>query len=190
MRRDGGQFYRYSPSFFVFFRNVPFSIKMLRDVNAAFRDVPFRFWMLKDAWKFNRPCQKKKEKKKKIYPEGMPLCHSVGSFTYSIKSAGWQFSIEHILSMLGRPIYLPSRRDCITPSANNFSFLNLLVLYPASFRASRMFILYLIKAGPPFLLGTLFHYPHYSTRLHRKQCKKLPKIYTDICVICEQTLHR
>jgi hypothetical protein len=60
-----------------------------------------------------------------------------------------------------------------------------LVLYLASFKASRMFILYLIKASPPFLLDALFHYPHYSTSLHRNQCKILPKIYIFFCVICE-----
>ena len=116
--------------------------------------------------------------------------HTSVSFTYSIKSAGWQFSNAHILSMFWSAMYFPSRKDCITPSANSFSLRSLLVLQPASFNASRMFILYLIKASPPFLLGALFQHPHYSTRLHRNQCKKQTKYYTDFCVICEQTLHR
>ena len=98
--------------------------------------------------------------------------YSAGSFTYSSKSAGWQSSIAQILSIFCKAIYFPWRSDWMTPSDNSASFHNLLVLYPASFNASRIFILYRIKASPPLLLDALFHYPHYSIELHRNQCKK------------------
>ena len=98
--------------------------------------------------------------------------YSTVSFTYSSKSAGWQLSREQILSIFCKAMYFPWRKDWMTPSDNSASFLNLLVLYPASLSASRIFILYRIKTSPPFKWDALFHCPHYSIELHRNQCKK------------------
>ena len=97
-----------------------------------------------------------------------PFRHDLGFYQLDFQI----FSVIKILSIFCKAIYFPWRNDWMTPSDNSASFLNLLVLYPASFNASRMFILYRIKVSPPLLLDALFHYPHYSIGLHRNQCKK------------------
>ncbi len=69
-----------------------------------------------------------------------PLAYSV-SRRNSIMSAGWQSNNSQMRDRLSIEIYFFDRRDCKTPSDNNFSFLILFVLYPASFKAANTSIL-------------------------------------------------
>lgn len=69
-----------------------------------------------------------------------PLAYSA-SRRNSIISAGWQSNNSQMRDRLSIEIYFFDRRDCRTPSDNNFSFLILFVLYPASFNAANTSIL-------------------------------------------------
>lgn len=102
------------------------------------------------------------------------------SFTYSIRSAGWQASRPQILSMFWSEMYLLSRKDWMTPSANNFSLRSLVVLYPASFNASSISILYRIILFPPcwwLLFSIVLILSQYYTEINVKLQQFITRIF-------------
>ena len=111
--------------------------------------------------------------------------YSPASCSYSRISPGWHCSMEQMREIFSRDTIFPMRSAWIVLSESNFSRRSLVVLYPASFRAASISILYFIGIKLPLscVEGLFLYSPSFP--LYTLYVKN----YTKTSVIINKYLH-